>query len=358
MAESPQSLNSEEVDILSQLGPIDALYVEEDGSLKVIHNVMLAILVSKVETASWLMLMKNLSNDHVPNLIAYRYGLFPGFSTVLKTSNNELILIDYGKLECGIVLLFPPSEKEQVEENLFKPLKEECAVNFLEEEDQPDENPDDESSDNESLDEEAGKAAASAFVMQKFAQAMRFLTSKVPNKLPFSRVNVLEVEKNILEGAKKAQDQNPGTSEILLEVINIFQEVYKRCPSLSEGKSTLNLMSVEALRHNINFAKPYERKLATKLLETHGYMNASQAEYVVHDEAEVAMRSGFLTLAAQKALQRIASYFRNFSNDNPLSEHFFNKSDVKAWMQSLNFKDDSETGKLFFRYVENLKDLF
>lgn len=107
-AGSLQSLNTEEVEILRLFGPIVVLYIEEDGSWKVIHSVLVSILESKVHSASWLMLMLNLSVDEVPNLIAYRYQLYPGFTTVFKTSSFKLILLDYDNLNGGIVLFFLP----------------------------------------------------------------------------------------------------------------------------------------------------------------------------------------------------------------------------------------------------------
>lgn len=343
-AESSLSLSTQQVEILRLFGPIDILYIEKDKSWKVVHNALVAILESKIDSAGWLMLIVNLSLDKDPNLIAYRYQLYPGFTTVFRTTSNALILLDYDNLNNAIVLLLPPTSR--ADRAIVAPLKDIFEVNFLEHE-----NPD-----------EDRKSAASRVpgVVRGFLQAGFFIRTKTNVIAPHVREKAVEAFSSFLEGFEKPSKQNHATSLISPEVMNLICGFHEGSSLSAQGASKLMLTSGEALKKFGGFVEPRAKWAAANMLEAFANMKAEQANEIVNDTTEVIKHSGLFVMTMSDVLLCIAKNLSAIPIDcaNNLIGHFYDETAAEAWMKTSKIKDNLEQGILPFKYVEKAKDLF
>lgn len=343
-AQSSQSLSDHEEKILSLYGPIDILYIDKDGSWRIIHNVLMAIFGCNNDssyTVGRLMLIINLSESEVPNLIAYHYQLYPGFTTVFGTPSNALILLDYDNLNSGIVLLLPPTS---MGDGIIEILKNVLQVNFLE--------------DPKPKDEDRKSAASRVSgLIHNASQAKLFVKTKVTKIAPLVREKAVGAFSSFLEGFERSKDE---TSFITPEMMNLIREFYTGSSLMAQGASTLMLTSGQSLRYIGSIVEPHAKWAAANFVETFWNLKAEEANEVVNETTKVIKHSGLFVIAMSEALLCVTKNFSAIPIDclHNLIEHFYGATVADAWMKATDIKKNLEQAKEPIKIVGEVEDLF
>lgn len=289
-AESSQSGRKNEVQVLRYIGEIEISYIAKNNEGTWIRysipHVFVALVESTVDFSCWLLFIRKKADGDDSVLITYRYPLYPGLTTALKTQFNALILLDYG-IDAAIVLHLPLGFKGN--ETIIDPLKEYVKVNIFEV---------------KSPQEPASDTAASRVAYARFGLNLSIGVSKILTKLGY-KINetVSNAVKSTLEGIEKAP--HDAKEVVPIELQKAFCDFSEGAATMAQGSVQMTSSFNTIAMYLIKVLLPPAKKTAIKLLEENTNMTPEESKHCVQD-TEVVVK---YCVSMYEVLSRSLSFF-------------------------------------------------